>query len=153
MKIWFGICGLLSAGLLALMLTVMESCISTYEVGAGGELLRTSDEPGTSPPRVRRQPISWDQLTDFEFVRSHVRPGDELRLTEKMTGIPYTKVAWMMSTLEVFRGTTRWAVYREGQLRFWGFTALTAAAPLILWSIAALIMAACSPRKARPPPG
>src|ERR1041384_8497146 len=87
MKIWSGVCGLLSAGLLTMFLVVMESCVNTYKVGARGELLRVESDSST----VHRE-VSWDNLSRFESVQSRVSPGDILVFTERATGLPHTEI-------------------------------------------------------------
>jgi len=151
-KLWCGVSGVLSAGPFAMLLAVMQSCTEEYEVDGAGNLLRVTLDSDKKPPAKVRTSVPWSTLERFPTVRSQLVPGDALTDTRTITGMSNTTISWEMHRLEVFRGGTWLAVYRVGHIRFWTLVVFLSMAPILLWSIAALILVSASPRKARPPP-
>lgn len=152
MKIWFAVCTALSGLFLAGLLSSMHSCQSGYEIDAAGRLSRSvTTDPSTNPPTVRHDVFAWEsELPAYVFVGPRVAPGDRIVHTETTTRIPHLKLT--MSKLEVLRRGEVRAVYREGHLLFWGLVVLISLVPLLVWSIAAVILLCLSPPKGRPSP-
>lgn len=144
MKVWFVVCSILSGALLAVTLSSIRSCTEKYEIDSLGRLLRIQKDESRTPPLETTSLSSWDQaLWRFEFVKAHVIPGDTLVQTETRTMIPYLDVR--MWKLELSRQGRSYAVYRQDHVLFWSVLMLLSLAPLVLWSIAAIIAVCLSP--------
>ena len=158
-RIWCVVCTVLSGLLMAAIISLMHGCSASYFVGKGGALMQDGGAatypqcPTCTPPPCKghRNPpavLSWeDALPEFAHLAPQFVEGDTL--TYSWTSV-YILEFLRMTELQVQRQGSPPRTYRHGFLLFWVLVVLISLTPLLLWSIAAMIIAMNAPRRAPP---
>lgn len=153
MRLWLVVCVILSGVFLAVQLSNMSSCSSTYEIDAEGRLteVRTMDTGGTSKPKI--VVVEWgSELPEFAYLEAEVLPGDILTRTTTRSWIPVLDRV-CMTELVLTRKGSRLLTYRQNFFFFWMVVVLVSLIPVGLWGIGALLAAAGTSKRRRHPVG
>ena len=148
MKTWGAVCGLLSAVLFGVLLASMHSCGDAYEIGADGQLFKTTKPDASKPATTRGPKCVWqEEFPEFPTLERWVQPGDRIHHSTTTAGLWAFEV--QMRTLEVLRGEESVMLARAGHHRFWGMIVAVSLFPMICWGIGAFWIVTLSPRRGR----